>query len=234
MFGWLGEFVVRRAWWVIGGWLAVAIAIIATAPSLADITSSDQGSFLPAEYESVQAIDLAKKAFPQQTTSTAIIVVKRSDGQPLTTTDQAKVDQAAQALLAKNIPDTSGCVTGPPAVAPDKSIQIINVGLDAPTSPTTRRCSTRSGRCAPTSATDAGGHRSDRRRRGRRGELRRQRGTFNSAFAIVGTATIVLILGLILIIFRSPVAALLPVFVIGIVLRGRHADHRRGGRAASI
>jgi len=57
MFGSLGEFVVRRAWWVIGGWLAVAIAIIATAPSLADITSSDQGSFLPPEYESVQAID---------------------------------------------------------------------------------------------------------------------------------------------------------------------------------
>src|SRR5678810_301835 len=98
MFGSLGEFVVRRAWWVIGGWLA--IAIIATALSLADITSSDQGRFLPPEYESVQAIDLAKKAFPQQTTSTAIVVVKRSDGQPLTTSDQAKVDQTAQALLA--------------------------------------------------------------------------------------------------------------------------------------
>ena len=84
MFGSLGEFVVRRAWWVIGGWLAVAIAIIATAPSLADITSADQGSFLPDKYESVQAIELAKTAFPQQTTSTAIVVVKRSDGQPLT------------------------------------------------------------------------------------------------------------------------------------------------------
>jgi RND superfamily putative drug exporter len=41
--------------------------------------------------------------------------------------------------------------------------------------------------------------------------------TFNSAFAIVGLATIVLIIGLILLIFRSPVAALLPIFVIGIV-----------------
>ena len=41
--------------------------------------------------------------------------------------------------------------------------------------------------------------------------------TFNSAFAIVGVATIVLIIGLILLIFRSPIAALLPVVVIGIV-----------------
>jgi RND superfamily putative drug exporter len=216
MFGSLGEFVVRRAWWVIGGWLAVAIAIIATAPSLTEITSSDQGSFLPQEYESVQAIDIAKKAFPQQTTSTAIIVVKRSDGQPLTTTDQAKVDQTAQALLAKNIPHTSGWVTGPPAVAPDKSIQIINVGLqaDKPDDPAlldaVRQMRTDLGIALAGTGLTAGVA-------GDVASFVDNQDTFNSAFAIVGTATIVLIIGLILIIFRSPIAALLPVFVIGIV-----------------
>ena len=64
MFGRLGEFVVRRAWWVIGGWLLAAVAIIATAPSLSDITSADQGSFLPESYESVQAIELAETVLP--------------------------------------------------------------------------------------------------------------------------------------------------------------------------
>ncbi|CCH16252.1 MMPL family transporter [Micromonospora lupini] len=42
--------------------------------------------------------------------------------------------------------------------------------------------------------------------------------TFNDAFAVVGVATIILIIGLILIIFRSPIAALLPVVVVGVVL----------------
>ena len=50
MFGRLGAFVVRRAWWVIAGWLLTGIAIIATSPSLSDITSADQGSFLPETY----------------------------------------------------------------------------------------------------------------------------------------------------------------------------------------
>src|SRR5690242_13896823 len=111
MFEKLGQFVVRRAWWVVGGWLVVAIAIIATAPSLSDITSEDQGSFLPHKYESVQAIELAEKAFPRQATSTAIIVVKRSDGQPLTEADVTKVGQVADELKAKNIADTSGYLT---------------------------------------------------------------------------------------------------------------------------
>ncbi|MGH3993756.1 MAG: MMPL family transporter, partial [Pseudonocardiaceae bacterium] len=40
---------------------------------------------------------------------------------------------------------------------------------------------------------------------------------FNSAFVIVGVATIVLIIVLLLLMFRSPVAALLPVFTVGLV-----------------
>jgi uncharacterized membrane protein YdfJ with MMPL/SSD domain len=148
------------------------------------------GSFLPQEYESVQAIDIAKKAVPQQTTSTAIIVVKRSDGQPLTTTDQAKVDQTAQALLAKNIPHTSGWVTGPPAVAPDKSIQIINVGLQAekPDDPAlldaVRQMRTDLGIALAGTGLTAGVA-------GDVASFVDNQDTFNSAFAIVGTATIV-------------------------------------------
>jgi putative drug exporter of the RND superfamily len=216
MFSWLGQVVVRRAWWVIGGWFAAAIAILATAPSLADITSADQGSFLPESYESVQAIELGERAFPQQTTSTAIIVVKRSDGQPLTPVDEAKVGQVAQDLQAKNVPQTSGYLTGPPAVAPDRSIQIINVGLEAdtPDDPAlleaVRQIRAELGPAFAGSGLTAGVA-------GDVASFVDNENTFNSAFAIVGMATIVLIIGLIVLIFRSPIAALLPVFVIGIV-----------------
>jgi RND superfamily putative drug exporter len=218
MFGRLGAFVVRRAWWVIVGWLVAATVIIATSPSLSDITSADQGSFLPETYESVQAIELAETAFPQQSTSTAIIVVKRSDGQPLTDADQAKVGQVAQSLESENIDRTTGFLTGPPAVAPDKSIQIINVPLDAetPDDPAlldaVREIRTELGPALEGSGLTAGVA-------GDVASFVDNEATFNSAFAIVGIATIVLIIGLILLIFRSPIAALLPVIVIAIVMQ---------------
>jgi putative drug exporter of the RND superfamily len=216
MFGWLGRFVVRRAWWVIGGWVVAAAAVIVTAPSLADITSADQGSFLPSSYESVQAIDLSKSAFPQQAVSTATIVLKRSDGKPLTPADSDTVGQVALALKAKNIGHTFGYVTGPQAVAPDRSIQIVNVGLEAPTPDdpalldAVRRLRAELGPALTDSgltagvAGDAAGYVDNEK-------------TFNSAFAVVGLATIVLIIGLVLLIFRSPIAALLPILVIGVV-----------------
>jgi uncharacterized membrane protein YdfJ with MMPL/SSD domain len=98
VFGRWGRFVVRRPWWVIGGWLVGVSLIIGFLPSLSDITSADQGSFLPGTYESVRAIDLAKTAFPQQATSTAIVVVKRADAAPLTATDQiARLREEARA-----------------------------------------------------------------------------------------------------------------------------------------
>jgi RND superfamily putative drug exporter len=216
MFGWLGRFVVRRAWWVVVGWLAVAFGVIAAAPSLTDITSADQGSFLPRSYESVQAIELGEKAFPRQTTSTAVVVVKRADGQPVSAADEARIGELSKALLAKNIARTSGYFTGPSALAPDRSIQIINVGLEsqAPDDPALLDA-VRQLRTELLTALDGSGLTA-----GVAGDVASfvdNESTFESAFSIVGIATIVLIIGLILLIFRSPIAALLPVIVIGIV-----------------
>ena len=64
MFGALGRSVVRHPVRVILAWVVISVAVVAFSPSLSDITSADQGSFLPSSYESVQAIELAEKAFP--------------------------------------------------------------------------------------------------------------------------------------------------------------------------
>ncbi|MBY8872314.1 MMPL family transporter [Micromonospora sp. PLK6-60] len=217
MFERLGSFVVRRAWWVIGGWLLAAVAIIFATPSLSDITSADQESFLPHSYESVQATELGKKAFPQQVTATAAIVVKRADGKPLTPADEARVGEFARTLQGRNIAHTSGYLTGPQAVAPDKSVQLVNVGLAAPTPDDPALLdAVREVRAAVGPALDGSGLTA-----GVGGDVATfvdNENTFNDAFAVVGIATFVLIIGLILIIFRSPIAALLPIVVISVVL----------------
>ncbi|GIJ55997.1 MMPL family transporter [Virgisporangium aurantiacum] len=217
MFGWLGRFVVRRAWWVIAGWLVASAAIIGLSPSLSDITSAEQSDFLPDKYESVQAIALAQKAFPQQATASALIVVKRSDGAPLTDADSAAVGAVATKLKARGIDRTQGFVTGPETRAPDGSIQLITVGLeaDSPDDPALLDA-IRDLRSALTD--DLAGTNLTARVGGDVAMYVDNEKTFNSAFALVGAATVVLIIGLILVIFRSPIAALLPIVVISIVL----------------
>lgn len=217
MFERLGRFVVGKAWWVIGGWVVAAIAIIAASPSLSDITSADQESFLPRSYESVQATELAAKSFPQAATATATVVVKRSDGKPLTPADEARVGQLATALKARNIPQTSGYLTGPQAVAPDKSVQVVTVGLDAD-SPDDPRLLDAVRDLRAALGPDLSGSGLTAGVAGDVASFVDNEDTFNEAFAVVGVATIVLIIGLILIIFRSPIAALLPVVVISVVM----------------
>ncbi|MFD0853723.1 MMPL family transporter, partial [Actinomadura adrarensis] len=98
MFARLARAVVRHPVWTIVAWAAVAIVVIAFSPQMS--TESDQGDFLPDSYESVQALDIAQKAFPQQEDTSALIVVKRSDGAPLAAADTAKVQQVALTLNA--------------------------------------------------------------------------------------------------------------------------------------
>lgn len=219
MFGRLGGFVVRRPWWVIIGWLVASVAVVVFSPRLADITSGDQGSFLPDSYESVQAMTLGQQAFPQQSqAATAIIVVKRTDGTPLTDADVAKVGQVAQTLQGKAIPGISTVVTGPPAVAGNRSVQLVTATLsgtnlgDPAMLDSVRELRRELAPALAGSGLTAGVA-------GNVATFVDNESSFESSLTIVGIATFVLILGLILLIFRSPIAALLPIFVIGVVLQ---------------
>jgi RND superfamily putative drug exporter len=219
VFGRLGGFVVRRPWWVIAGWLVASFAIVLFSPRLADITSADQESFLPESYESVQATTLGQTAFPQQgQAATAIIVVKRADGAPLTDADVAKVGDVAQTLQGKNISGISTVVTGPPAVAPNRTVQLVTATLSGTNlgDPAMLESVKELRRQLAPALTGTG------LQAGVAGNVATfvdNEKSFANSLAIVGIATFVLILGLILLIFRSPIAALLPIFVIGVVLQ---------------
>ena len=105
MFAGIGRFVVRHPVWVILAWVVIAAAVIGFAPKL--MSTSDEASFLPTHYESIQAMQLQQTAFPQAATPAAIIVVERRDGAPLTAADSATVTAVADRLTADHVPDVT-------------------------------------------------------------------------------------------------------------------------------
>jgi len=213
MFERLGRFVVYKRWWVIGAWLAAAIAALVFAPSL--VTTQDQADFLPSRYESVQATQIAQDAFGQTDGATATIVVKRADGGQLTDADQATVGRLAETISAAGIAKVSGAVTGPQAVSPNKQVQLVTIGLgDNPQDPTltTAIKDIRTAGAPVLANTGLEG-----KVTGDVALYADNEDAFNNAFIIVALASVVLILALLLIIYRSPLAALLPIVTVGIV-----------------
>jgi RND superfamily putative drug exporter len=205
--------VVRHPWWVIIGWVVAAVAIITLSPGLTSTT--DESSFLPSHYESIQAANVQSKAFPQAFTPDAIIVFERQDGSALSDQDAAKVTEVAKSLSAKDITGVRQIVATPPSA--NKLIQTAAVAMVQPKGPAdktqTNAVSTLRTDVKPLVAgtglkvgiTGAAAQQLDSQKSGNRAE------------AIVGLATILLIIVLLLVIFRSPVVALLPVITIGVV-----------------
>ncbi|MGW2249648.1 MMPL family transporter [Kitasatospora sp. NPDC001660] len=102
MFHRLGQFVVRRAWWVIAAWVVAMIAIVASQATVADQT--DESKFLPKHYESIQAGELQSRAFPSSFTPSALLLFERNDGGQLTKDDQASMDKVVKGLTDAQIP----------------------------------------------------------------------------------------------------------------------------------
>src|ERR1700722_16004463 len=125
MFAALGRAVVQHPWRVIVVWLIGAVAVIALAPKLT--STSDEASFLPSHYESIQAQDLQQSAFPQAATPAAIIVFERSDGVALTAADSTKVTAIGAALTSAHVSHVSALQVGEPS--PNKLVQTIGVQM---------------------------------------------------------------------------------------------------------
>jgi RND superfamily putative drug exporter len=217
MFARLARFVVRHPWWTIVAWLVAAVVIIAFSPKLT--TESDQGDFLPSKYESVQAMQIAEKAFPQQEDTSSLIVVKRSDGQPLTAQDTAKVTEAAKSLNADKPPSVLNFATGPQAIAPNKAVQVIMVPMQG----TSMADNEKQGDAVKEIRKDLPGLLKGSGLEAKVGgdvaSFVDNEDSFNQSFEIVGIATFVLIIGLILLIFRAPLAAVLPIVVITVTMQ---------------
>lgn len=215
MFGRLGRLVVHNPWKVIAAWVLAAVAIVFFAPSLGDVRTQDQADFLPDSYESVKALQAGEQSFGQGIEASATIVVKRADGAKLSAADQQKVAELTQRLQAADIDRVTGVVTGPQAVSPNQLVQLVTVGLTgAQEDPELYDAVSEIRDTSAEVLADTGLSETVT------GDVAMNvdnQDAFDNAVVIVGVATIALIIGLLLLIYRSPVAALLPIVTVGIV-----------------
>ena len=217
VFAGLGQLVTRHPWRVIGAWIIIAVAVIATAPALP--TTSNEASFLPSSYESIKAQNLQDQAFPQAgkvDATAAIIVFARSDRGPLTPADKAKVASIASTLNDKHIPNILSVTAGP--ASPNGLVQTASVAM---TNDMVNGSGTQAGDAIKilradleplisgaglyAGVTGAAAQQLDSQQSG------------NKAEQVVLLATLILILVLLLVIFRSPIIALMPIITIAIV-----------------
>jgi putative drug exporter of the RND superfamily len=221
VFAALGRLTSRRPWLVIAAWVVIAIAVVSLAPALE--TTQEEEEFLPDHYESVQAYQIQEENFPGATTPAALIVFQREDGEPLTEEDQSTVNGIAEDLGPQLGDETfvPQVVTvspdGQPNVSEDGQVQIGIVGLAEGATG-----------YDPQAFDDAKAMREDLADLTEGTDLTAQttgsvpqgldsQESGDRALAIVGIATVVLIVGLLAIIFRSVIICLMPIVVVTIV-----------------
>ena len=105
MFDSLGRLVNRRGLVIVVGWLAVALVLWRFAPDWHSVTKDDDVSFFPPEYPSVVGQNLLARGFPDAiSNSSAVIVAERADGR-LTREDFRYVDDLARDIKLKYADD---------------------------------------------------------------------------------------------------------------------------------
>jgi putative drug exporter of the RND superfamily len=209
MFAALGRLASRRPWYVIAGWIVVAILVVAFAPKVDSTT--DQADFLPDKYQSIKATNLIADAFPQQQDSGATIVFDRTDGSPLTDEDVTKVGEIVKGLDLPSVFTQAET----PQVSETKQVAISNLTLadDVTGQKPEEYNQVKDLRADLKSATEGTDLRAQTT--GNLPQTYDQAQSGSNAEAIVGLATVLLIIILLGIIFRSVIISLMPIILVG-------------------
>ncbi|MFV9452901.1 MMPL family transporter [Rhodococcus sp. NM-2] len=216
MFAYIARTVVAHPWQVIAAWVVAAIAVILFAPSLDDYTTGNQQTFLPSTFESSEAQAVGNEYFPSLSGATGSLVVVRADAAPLSPADQQTALNLATSLQNSAIPGVVSVQGSPASLSADGKAAALQVVFD--------------GQPGDDQVNDAVPViRGDAEQQlngtglvsGLTGNAAIQVDTtaaYDNADKVITIATVIVILALLGLIFRSPVIAVLPVLVIGVVL----------------
>lgn len=215
MFEKLAKLVTRHPWWVIGFWVVAGVATLVLSPSLIKYTNANQSAFLPSSFQSVKAQNILDAKFPDQSGASGALVVNRKDGGVLSTQDQSSVQGLATSLTNDHIPGVRSVLYNPQLLSPNHKVFLVEISFTQPPGETVVNNAVKTIRddtnsyLAPTAL-----------KGGLTGSAAIQVDTTNayhSAEVIITVATVVLIVVLLGIIFRSPLICLLPLVIIGLV-----------------
>ncbi|MEU3401117.1 MMPL family transporter [Streptomyces filamentosus] len=101
----LTGFSTRRPWRVVAVWAVVGVLLSLMGQALVfRVTQTDSAGFLPAEYEAAAALRVAREEFGAETgDGTVTVLVARDDGGPMREADRRHVDEAARRLSATRV-----------------------------------------------------------------------------------------------------------------------------------
>ena len=220
----------RSRWAVIGAWVLLALVLAPLQPKLQDEAANENEAFVADSAESTRADDLLDEQFESASGVTAVVVFNRP-GAALTEADNQAMDGALRSLCeTRAIPDLKAVVTpygvpcgelgddsiapesGPPRVSADGSTALATVS--------TRSEDTRvvvedvAALRAALPGPDAGGLRTFVS--GEAGSTADASEAFEGIDGTLLAITLVLLLAILLATYRSPVAALVPIVVVGV------------------
>lgn len=209
------DFIVKYRWWVLAAWLVAAVLVVTLSPTLSSVESNDQSSFIPKSYESIKAMDVAQQVSPHSQDATDVIVFKAKSGKALTADDQQTISQATKALTDKHLAHVVSITTSSQELAPDHKAQLGQVtyqgnGQDTDTINSVK--DVRDGLNKQLAGTDLTAGVT-----GQEAISYDTQGASQKALKIVGMGTLILVLVLPALVFRSPLAGLLPIVAVGVV-----------------
>ncbi len=223
MFARLGRAVVRLRFAVIVAWVGLAAAAALFAPSLSSVGSADETSFLPAGAESVQAQDLLATAFPDESApGSATLVFSRTP--KLTAADHAYVGQVAAWASGPGAPEAMRrVVTGVVTAEGDPQLASLLTSTDGSTELAQVNLSVAGFEADANAAVDAlRTHLAASAPAGLAAHVTGPAGIGRDYLSAVlaGTdrttiVTVVLVIAVLLLIYRAPLAAMVPLCTIG-------------------
>jgi RND superfamily putative drug exporter len=136
MFARLGSFAVRFRWFIIAAWILVAIVLTVVAPNINSVAVSDQRAFLPTSAPSLDANDVVKKNFPDRVSpSSAVVVIDAGPGNQVDQGPAAQfVAELTTWLTSAGKPAGVGTVLSPSygdeqtkasLISPDKQVALV-------------------------------------------------------------------------------------------------------------
>jgi RND superfamily putative drug exporter len=216
MFTVLARMVIAHPWRTIVLWVIAAGVAIGLSASLSSVTTSNQQSFLPKSFESVRAQDVGNKYFPAQSGATGSLVISRQDGGTLTQTDQSKVSSLATSLTNDKIPAVLSVKASSSSFSANGKVAALQVAFKGQPGDSQVNSAVTTVRDKSDAYLTGSGLKN-----GLTGNAAISVDTtsaYDHADTIITLATVILILIMLGLIFRSPIIAVLPIVIIGIVL----------------